>query len=92
MLQCICNQQEITNKKGKRLLKMEKRFDYFICGDYEVCGKIVSCLIYTCGCNEENAKEVLEKTIANPPERCLGNIHIEKEERENCWWNQGNLD
>ena len=71
---------------------MEKRFDYFICGDYEVCGKVRTCLICTCGINEEHAKKVLEKTIANPPKGCLGNIHVEKEEVKKCWWNQGNLD
>lgn len=71
---------------------MAKRFDYFICGDYEVCGKISSCMICICGGNEEHAKKVLEETKANPPKDCLGNIHIEKEESSACWWNQGNLD
>lgn len=71
---------------------MEKRFDYFICGDYEVGGEIHTCLICLAGSDEENAKKVLEKTMANPPKKCLGNIHIEKEEKENCWWNQGHLD
>ena len=71
---------------------MEKSFEYFICGDYEVCGKIEICLISICGYDEDHAKKVLEKTIANPPERCLGNIHIEKEESSACWWNQGGLD
>lgn len=71
---------------------MEKRFDYFVCGDYEVCGKIKSCLISICGSDEEHAKKVLEDKIANPPKDCLGNIHIEKEEVSACWWNQGSLD
>lgn len=71
---------------------MEKRFDYFICGDYEVCGKIKSCLICLCGSDEEHAKKVLADKIANPPKDCLGNIHIEKEEVSACWWNQGGLD
>ena len=71
---------------------MEKRFSYFICGDYEVSGKISTCLICTCGCKEEHAKKVLEEIVANPPKDCLGNIHIEKEESSACWWNKGNLD
>lgn len=71
---------------------MAKKFDYFICGNYEVCGKIHSCLIYTCGSDENHAQKVLAETIANPPERCIGNIHIEKEEVSACWWNKGNLD
>lgn len=71
---------------------MEKRFDYFICGDYEVNGEIHGCLICLAGSDEEHAKKVLEKTMANPPKKCLGNIRIEKEEKENCWWNQGHLD
>ena len=71
---------------------MEKRFEYFICGDYDVCGKIESCLISICGCDKEHAEKVLEKTIANPPKNCLGNIHIEQEEINKCWWNKGNLD
>lgn len=70
----------------------EKNYDYFICGDYEVNGKIEICLICTCGTNGEHAKKVLEEKIANPPSDCLGNIHIEKEESEKCWWNCGNLD
>ena len=63
------------------------RYDYFIVGDYEVCGKVRTCLITLAGTDEEIAKEKLEKVIANPPENCLGNIHIEKEEKEKYWWN-----
>lgn len=63
------------------------RYDYFVVGDYEVCGKVRTCLIELAGTTEEHAKETFEKVIANPPERCLGNIHIEKELKENCWWN-----
>ena len=65
----------------------EKTYDYFICGDYEINGQVECCLICTCGKNEEHAKKVLEEQIANPPINCLGNIHIEKEESEKCWWN-----
>jgi hypothetical protein len=41
----------------------EKIYDYFICGDYEINGRIESCLICTCGKNEEHAKKVLEEQI-----------------------------
>ena len=72
---------------------MEKRFDYFICGDYEVCGNVRSCLICLGSRNDEaQANKKLQEVLANPPQDCLGNIHIEKEESNNCWWNQGNLD
>ena len=63
------------------------KYDYFIVGDFEVCGKVIPCLIELAGTTEEYANKKLEKVIANPPERCFGNIHIEKEEKENCWWN-----
>ena len=65
----------------------EKRYDYFIVGDYEVCGKVSTCLIELAGTDEATAKEKLEKVIANPPENCLGNICLKKEEKEKCWWN-----
>lgn len=63
----------------------------YIVGDYNICNKIMSCLIILCA-NEEQAKKDLEKIKANPPKDCLGNIHIESDNNENCWWNQGNLD
>lgn len=65
--------------------------DYFIVGDYNICGKIQTCLIRLCA-NETQAQEQLKEVIANPPEKCLGNIHIESADSENCWWNQGSLD
>lgn len=64
---------------------------YYIVGDYNICGKITSCLIILCA-NKEQAKEDLKTIIANPPKDCLGNIHIESDNSENCWWNQGSLD
>ena len=72
---------------------MEKKFDYFVCGDFEVCGRIESCLISVISNgNKETAKKELAQIIANPPADCLGNIHLEKEEKEGCWWNMGGLD
>ena len=65
--------------------------EYFIVGDFNVCGKIKSCLIRLCG-TEERAKKTLPEIIANPPEGCLGNIRIESDDWDNCWWNQGGLD
>ena len=65
--------------------------DYFIVGDFNVCGKVKSCLIRICA-NEEQAKEKLEYFKANPPSECLGNIRIKSAKKENCWWNQGGLD
>ena len=62
-------------------------FDYFVVGDYNICGKVKQSLIRVVGRTEERAKEELEKILANPPKDCLGNIHIEKEETEKCWWN-----
>lgn len=70
----------------------EKTYDYFICGDYNIYGKIEGCLICTCGADKEHAEEVLQKVLSNPPKDCLGNIRIEKEEADDCWWNQGRLD
>ena len=67
---------------------MNKKYDYFVVGDYEVCGKIQGCLIYVCGTDEEHAKKVLENTVANPPKECLGNIRLEKELSNDCWWNE----
>ena len=65
-------------------------YDYFIAGDFEVCGKVTSCLISLCY-SEERANELLPKYLENPPKDCLGNIRIEKEESKKAWWN-GNLD
>ena len=65
--------------------------DYFIVGDFNICGKIKGCLIRLCA-NEEQAKTDLEHIKANPPSDCLGNIRIECDKKEDCWWNQGNLD
>lgn len=67
------------------------RKEFFIVGDYYVCGKIESCLVRVCA-NEQQAQELLPEIIANPPERCLGNIYIESANSEDCWWNQGGLD
>ncbi len=67
-------------------------FDYYICGDYEVNGKIGPCLIRLAGNTEAEAQKVLAETVANPPAKCLGNIHIRKQESDKCWWNQGGLD
>lgn len=64
--------------------------DYFIVGDFNICGNVQSCLIMLC-VNEKQAYKDLENVIANPPKDCLGNIHIESDDSENCWWN-GNLD
>lgn len=67
-------------------------YDYFVVGDFEVCGKVSGCLIRCAGKdNEERANEVLAEVIANPPKNCLGNIRLEKEKSEDCWWN-GKLD
>lgn len=67
-------------------------YDYFVVGDYEICGKIQSCLIRCAGKDdEERANKVLAEVIANPPKNCLGNIHLEKDKSEDCWWN-GKLD
>ena len=64
--------------------------DYFIVGDFNICGNVQSCLIQLC-VNESRAHKDLEYVIANPPKDCLGNIRIESDDSENCWWN-GNLD
>ena len=65
-------------------------FDYFVVGDYSICGKISSCLIQLAGTNEEKALKVLDAIKLNPPSNCLGNIQLKKEKREDCWWNQEN--
>lgn len=62
-------------------------FDYFVVGDYNICGKVKQCLIRLAGSTEERAKEILIEVQANPPQNCLGNIHIEREEKQKCWWN-----
>ncbi len=66
---------------------MNKNYEFFIVGDFEVNGKTMECMIVICGRNEEHANKVLADTIANPPKNCLGNIHIAKEEVNACWWN-----
>jgi hypothetical protein len=76
-----------TKKIKKGYIKM----DFFIVGDFNICGKIQSCLIVLCA-NEEQARQKLEEIKTNPPADCLGNIHIKSEAKQRCWWNQGNLD
>ena len=67
-------------------------YDYFVVGDFEINGKAHTCLIKMYGGNEQLAVEGLAEVKRNPPEDCLGNIRLEKEKKENCWWNQGGLD
>lgn len=62
-------------------------FDYYIVGDFNICGKVKSCLIFVAGRTEEQAEAGLKRVLANPPKDCLGNIHIKKEETAKCWWN-----
>lgn len=69
-----------------------KRYEYYIVGDFKIFGRIEGCLIRVCGCDLDNAQRVLDEVKANQPKDCLGNIRIEKDEINNCWWNQGNLD
>lgn len=64
--------------------------NYFIVGDFNICGKVKSCLIKLC-VNETQAHKDLEYVTSNPSKDCLGNIHIESEDTETCWCN-GNLD
>lgn len=64
---------------------------YYIVGDFNICGKVKSCLITLCA-NKERAQMKLEQIKANPPADCLGNICIESNNSANCWWNQGWLD
>lgn len=66
-------------------------FDYYVVGDYNICGRVMGCMICLAGSDEKEAVAILEKTIANPPKNCIGNIRLEKDKKENCWWN-GNLD
>ena len=73
-------------------MKNEKIYEYVIGGDYEICGKIHSCLIALCGTSKENAAKKFLEIKANPPKDCLGNIRIEAKKSKDCWWNQGNLD
>jgi hypothetical protein len=67
-------------------------YDYFVVGDYEICGKVEGCLIRLAGNEEARALTILEEVKNNPPKDCLGNIRLEKEKTEDCWWNQGGLD
>ena len=40
---------------------------YAIVGDYEICGKIQTCLIRLVLGDKEHAEKVLEKELTNPP-------------------------
>ena len=66
--------------------------NYIISGDFEICGKVQTCMIEMCGPSKENAEKYLDKTLKNPPVDCLGNIHIEEVKENDCWWNKGWLD
>lgn len=69
-----------------------KTYEYVIGGDFEICGKVHSCLIELCGKDKEKTAKRFLEIKANPPENCLGNIRVEAKIPEDCWWNQGNLD
>ena len=63
---------------------------YYIVGDFVTVNKVESCLI--CLTTESTKEKDLERIKNNPPKDCLGNIKIEYDNSENCWWNQGSLD
>ena len=65
--------------------------EYIVAGDFEVCGKIKTCLITSCH-SEKTARELVEKYKANPPDDCLGNVRLVIEESDKCWWNNGTCD
>lgn len=68
--------------------------DYIIVGDFEIYGKIESCLIRVCGEDKKHAEEILDRMLNNPNKDDLydlnkpnfrGNLHIEVE--YDGWWN-----
>ena len=82
---------ELLKARNEPFTTEEKDFpdyDYSVVGDYLICGKVCTCLIKLAGTNEDSANKTLEEVKANPPKGCLGNIRLEKEEYNKCWWNQ----
>lgn len=67
-------------------------FDYFVVGDFDRDGEISTNLICLCSDKPELAEKTLQEQIKNPPKNCIGNIRIEKELKQSCWWNQGRID
>lgn len=70
--------------------------EYIVVADYEIYGKVKTCLVCLAG-NEERAKEVLAEILAGNPRYSylLGkgvNPRLEEVEPKDQWWNQGGLD
>lgn len=74
-------------------------FDYYIMATYDMGnGKQSDCLVCVAGQSEENAERVKQTVLdgmANGKKeyaKIVGNVRIERDKHENCWWNQGGLD
>lgn len=61
--------------------------DYYITKYYE--SHKDYCLEYTCGTDEQHAKQVLARVQADDPN---GKYRLESSEYSKNWWNQGWLD
>lgn len=70
--------------------------EYIVVADYELYGKVKTCLVCVAG-KEERAKEVLAEILAGNPRYSdlLGkgvNPRLEVVEPAEQWWHQGGLD
>lgn len=71
-----------------------KSFEYIIVGDYNINGKVRSCLVRPCDTdNFDKANMTLSRMKNNPNENDLAlirigkNLRLEKLPKKDCWWN-----
>ena len=74
-------------------------YDYYIVATYDMGnGKRSDCLVCLAGHTAESAehsRQMVLDGIANGKKeyaKIVGNVRIEYDKHEDCWWNQGGLD
>ena len=74
-------------------------YDYYIVATYDMGnGKQSDCLVCLAGHTAESAEDSKQRVLegmANGKKEyatIIGNVRIECDKHENCWWNQGGLD
>ena len=70
--------------------------EYIIVADYEIYGKVSTCLVLLCGKDRAHAEKVLNDMLTTDKyKRHLANgvnPRIREKVSKECWWNQGGLD
>lgn len=74
-------------------------YDYYIMATYDMGnGRQSDCLVCLAGHSEEQAEQAKARVLAEMQSgnkryaNIVGNVRIDKDKSEECWWNQGGLD